>query len=224
MAADDGAATRPARESSSQRNEPVSTRRQATRDRLLDATRDVVATKGFHGASVEEICESAGFTRGAFYSNYADKDEIVLALVRREQDRVFDSVHAGTRIGPGDTLEATIEAILATQDPDREMFLLQAEITLLALRTPEFARIGAVAESMSRTRIHDILAEGFARLGLEPAVALETVAETVVAVASRSIEHAMLAGEEDLLALAREALPHVLKGLTRPRRDAPTGR
>ena len=41
------------------------------------------AERGIIGASVEEICEAAGFTRGAFYSNFADKDELVLALLRK---------------------------------------------------------------------------------------------------------------------------------------------
>ena len=50
----------------------VTARRAATRERLIDAAIDVFAEKGVLGASVEEICEDAGFTRGAFYSNFDD--------------------------------------------------------------------------------------------------------------------------------------------------------
>ena len=42
-------------------------RRSATRARLLEGALDVFAERGFNGASVEDICERAGFTRGAFY-------------------------------------------------------------------------------------------------------------------------------------------------------------
>jgi len=58
---------------------PRSRRRKATRARLLSAAAEVLSERGFHGASVEEICERAGFTRGAFYSNFAAKDDLVLA-------------------------------------------------------------------------------------------------------------------------------------------------
>ena len=48
----------------------------------MAAATSVFADRGIIGASVEEICEAAGFTRGAFYSNFADKDALVLALIR----------------------------------------------------------------------------------------------------------------------------------------------
>ena len=53
----------------------VSSRRQHTRDRLIDAATGLFAEKSIEGASVEEISERAGFTRGAFYSNFDSKEE-----------------------------------------------------------------------------------------------------------------------------------------------------
>lgn len=43
-----------------------SPRREATRQRILDAAREVFAERGVIGGTVEDICERAGFTRGAF--------------------------------------------------------------------------------------------------------------------------------------------------------------
>ena len=62
---------------------PVTARRAQTQERLMAAAGRVFAERGIIGASVEEICEAAGFTRGAFYSNFADKDALVLALIRQ---------------------------------------------------------------------------------------------------------------------------------------------
>ena len=62
---------------------PLTARRAQTQERLMAAAARVFAERGIIGASVEEICEAAGFTRGAFYSNFADKDELVLALIRQ---------------------------------------------------------------------------------------------------------------------------------------------
>ena len=60
-----------------------SPRRARTRQRLMSAAMTVFAERGVIGSSVEEICEAAGFTRGAFYSNFADKDALVLGLIEQ---------------------------------------------------------------------------------------------------------------------------------------------
>ena len=61
-----------------------SARRQKTRARLLDAAFEIFADKGVHASSVEMITEAAGFTRGAFYSNFSTKEELFFALMERE--------------------------------------------------------------------------------------------------------------------------------------------
>src|ERR1700712_894698 len=58
----------------------VSKRRAETRDKLLAAAADVFAERGFGRATVEEVCERAGFSRGAFYSNFDSLDELFFAL------------------------------------------------------------------------------------------------------------------------------------------------
>ncbi|HSK32534.1 MAG TPA: helix-turn-helix domain-containing protein, partial [Propionicimonas sp.] len=62
-------------------------RRTQTREKLMDAATTLFAQKGVLAASVEEICERAEFTRGAFYSNFADKDELCLAVLNRQAAR-----------------------------------------------------------------------------------------------------------------------------------------
>ncbi|MDM7988917.1 TetR/AcrR family transcriptional regulator [Arthrobacter sp. zg-Y877] len=60
--------------------EPAKRSRTATRSRLLATSAAVFAERGLEGASVEELCAAAGFTRGAFYSNFASKTELALAM------------------------------------------------------------------------------------------------------------------------------------------------
>ena len=59
---------------------PATRSRENTRARLLDAAAQVFAEVGLDGASVEAVCDRAGFTRGAFYSNFESKDELFLML------------------------------------------------------------------------------------------------------------------------------------------------
>jgi AcrR family transcriptional regulator len=55
--------------------------KQQTRAGLVAAAREVFLRCGFHGASLEEISEQAGYTKGAVYSNFAGKDELFLAVM-----------------------------------------------------------------------------------------------------------------------------------------------
>jgi AcrR family transcriptional regulator len=56
-----------------------------TRRRVLTAADRVFTDRGFHAARVEEIAAHAGYTRGAVYSNFKNKDELALAII---EDRI----------------------------------------------------------------------------------------------------------------------------------------
>ena len=56
-------------------------RKEQTRADLLAAAKTVFLRSGFHGASLDEIAEEAGYTKGAVYSNFAGKDDLYLALL-----------------------------------------------------------------------------------------------------------------------------------------------
>jgi AcrR family transcriptional regulator len=55
-------------------------RREQTRADLLAAARRAFLRDGLHGASLDAIAEDAGYTKGAFYSNFASKDEAMIAV------------------------------------------------------------------------------------------------------------------------------------------------
>jgi AcrR family transcriptional regulator len=52
-----------------------------TRSRLIQAAGKVFARRGLHQASIDEVAEQAGFTKGAFYANFASKEELFLAML-----------------------------------------------------------------------------------------------------------------------------------------------
>ncbi len=121
-------------------------RRAATRERLLDAARIVLAGEGIQGASVEHICDQAGFTRGAFYSNFSSKDELLLALCERESEDMFEKLRvaadpeafAGLEVG--EALGVVLDRFLMLQPPDREWFLVQGEFELRSVRDDPVGR------------------------------------------------------------------------------------
>ena len=81
-------------------------KRAATRRALLEAAAKVFARRGLLGASVEEITEEAGFSRGAFYSNFASKEELFLTLI---EGRTADHIAAiAQAFREGETPQARI--------------------------------------------------------------------------------------------------------------------
>src|SRR5690349_24500651 len=73
---------------------PATRSRENTRARLLDAAAQVFAEVGLDGASVEAFCDRAGFTRGAFYSNFESKDELFLKLAGSVGEQRVNGVRA----------------------------------------------------------------------------------------------------------------------------------
>src|SRR5699024_11927152 len=72
----------------------VKRRRPETRQRLLDAALEVFAERGFGNTSVEQVCDRAGFTRGAFYSNFTSLEELFLAMWEQRSTRMLADVGA----------------------------------------------------------------------------------------------------------------------------------
>jgi len=117
-----------------------------TRAALLDAAERVFAERGFQGASVEVITESAGFSRGAFYSNFTSKEQLFAELL---QDRVYAhyrdiarrSADSGARPSLRE-LGAHLAAIQANPD-GRWLFRLWLELLAHAGRDDDFRALAA---------------------------------------------------------------------------------
>lgn len=52
-----------------------------TREKLLASAQEMVGLHGYEGASVDRIAEEAGYSKGAFYSNFSNKEDIFLQLL-----------------------------------------------------------------------------------------------------------------------------------------------
>ncbi|TDN69832.1 TetR family transcriptional regulator [Paraburkholderia sp. BL10I2N1] len=110
-----------------------------TRERLLDAALAIFMKKGFVATSVEDIAGAAGYTRGAFYSNFRSKPELFLELLRRDHEAMQADLHA---IFEGDASREEMEARVLTyysrMPMDNKCFLLWVEAKLLAARDARF--------------------------------------------------------------------------------------
>jgi len=66
--------------------------KELTRLRLIEAAEKLFIRKGFDTASVEEISETAGYSRGAFYSSFEDKGQVFLAVLDRRRPKALENI------------------------------------------------------------------------------------------------------------------------------------
>lgn len=118
--------------------------RENTRSRLLEAAAEVFAEVGIGGASVEAICERAGFTRGAFYSNFETKDQLFLELSdaagRRQLERVRERIgelENDPAFSDDDDFSSLLR-VLDTLGASRDDMILMAESETRAMRDEAF--------------------------------------------------------------------------------------
>jgi len=110
----------------------------STRRHLLEAARRIFARDGFEMARIEDIAAAAGKTRGAFYANFRDKEDVFFALfeenLRREKRRM------GEQLGEAGSDDERIEVLarhMLSVIGNRRRMLLALEFKLYAIRHPK---------------------------------------------------------------------------------------
>jgi AcrR family transcriptional regulator len=110
-------------------------RRQMTRDALLDAAEEVFVKRGVPGAAMEESAAEAGFSRGAIYSHFGSKDELLLAVldrfIARQRDQYLDLEHRDDPVAAAKDAAAVFRRTFSV-----EYVPLELELRINALRHP----------------------------------------------------------------------------------------
>ncbi|ROR80649.1 transcriptional regulator, TetR family [Plantibacter flavus] len=206
-----------------------SARRQRTRERLVDAAYEVFAEFGVHAASVEQISERAGFTRGAFYSNFDSKEELFFALESRENQLRLDRLEAGLQaVSPSlldaagryteGSLEALIRAFLELQPDDRRWCLVQSEFRMLAMRDADVAARYLQHQESAGRQLAAWLDQAAGLAHVRFTIPTPDIANIVVALYESAIQTAVLmdpdGDEGSPRELAMRTLPAIVRALT----------
>jgi AcrR family transcriptional regulator len=119
-------------------------RRDLTRQQLLAAAAVVFSTRGYHAASIDDVADAAGFTKGAVYSNFASKEDLFLALIRERQEKMLQAFFAAAEAGAASDTTPSLTDVFRRLSPTPEEFALWQEFELYARRQPELlARLRA---------------------------------------------------------------------------------
>ena len=147
-------------------------RQALTREKLIDAAGELFVERGLQGTSVEAIAERAGFTRGAFYSNFSTKEEVFAELL---QTRLYAAYRRMTESrlameDPLPTARETAETLAAIQaHPDgRWMFRLWMELVSHAGRDDKTRGHAREFWRTNRELIAQVSERAIDRKGLSP--------------------------------------------------------
>jgi TetR/AcrR family transcriptional regulator, transcriptional repressor of aconitase len=116
-------------------------RKAQTRERLIEVGRQHIIRHGLGDAVAERIAEDAGYSRGAFYANFEDKEDLFLAVVENDQAqrfRVFRAILE--REKDCERLLQSLRESLVERVMDPEWIILQAEFEAGALRSEKIRR------------------------------------------------------------------------------------
>lgn len=202
-----------------------SPRRTQTRDRIIEAALGVFAEKGVLGASVEEICDAAGFTRGAFYSNYQSKDALCLALLERLAEESLAATReaiaslaqpeAVADLSIEELIDRAVGVFIRSQRSDRAWVLASMELRLYAARTGAIR--AAYRERMEREcRVFaGVITEAADQVGFELLFPSQEAVNMLHAVFMDSALDALISGE-DSPELRAAQLGAALQSMLRP--------
>lgn len=157
-----------------------------TRRRLLDAGERVFLRSGLQGSSVEEIAAEAGYTRGAFYSNFSGKDELFAELLHaRVYDRYAQMAQdAQEQPGtPRERLRWGIERVRDMYEEDQGdwLFRLWLECLTQAARDDAFRKLAATFWTGNRALMTEQTNEVFKEVGRKPPLPPEQIATAMIA-------------------------------------------
>ena len=141
--------------------------RDQTTQRLLDAAQKLIAKKGLSAASVEDIAAAAGYTRGAFYSNFNSKGDLFIELLRRDHEESHAELAAlRSDALPLDLIEQRTREFYGRLYRNNESFMNWTEARLLAARDTKFrAKLNALLAE-KRGQIAEFIEYFYQRAGV----------------------------------------------------------
>jgi len=147
--------------------------RHETREHLIAAAHAAIGRDGIGGLSLRRLCEEAGYSQGAFYSNFAGRDELLLVVMQRHVVAEVETLRRLVQVAQGEVLDdvlAKLAARLADLAKETEWSLLAIELQMHAQRDARFADAYNAAKSSYHAEFASLVDEIVQRHHLTPAL------------------------------------------------------
>lgn len=187
-------------------------RKNQTREQLIDAAGRVFAQRGFEAASLDEVAAAAGYTKGAVYSNFKSKTDLLVALIER---RIDNQSAQYSRRFEGQDLSTMAHGLEAQPGPgmalEKEWVVLAVEFWLHAMRDERTRLLIAEQYERARTVVSDFLvASGYGTAGHEAPLSPRDMAIVIEALGTGLALQAALDPEHIRMSLAAEVIVDLL--------------
>jgi AcrR family transcriptional regulator len=180
--------------------------RDQTTQRLLDAAQKLIAKKGLSAASVEDIAAAAGYTRGAFYSNFNSKADLFIELLRRDHEETHAELAAlRSDALPLDLIQERTREIYGRLYRNNESFMNWTEARLLAARDTRFRSKLNALFAEKRGQIAEFIEYFYQRAGVASPVPEGAMAMGFIALVE-GVKLSMLSSPADMTPETAESI------------------
>lgn len=137
--------------------------KQQTREKVLQAARDMFVERGYEGATIRDIARAAGMSTGAVFASFADKPELFDAILSEDFAALFDPMRDAAATAPSarDALVAMFSA--AYRAHTAQLPLIQAALAASWTRTPEAEQLRRKSLRPLRALVMEVLERGVER-------------------------------------------------------------
>lgn len=178
-----------------------SAKRRRTRSALVEAARGVFSEHGLGGATIERLTQAAGFTRGAFYSNFDSKEALMLAVMDRERElataRMAQYIEQAGAVDDDDPftideLTETLVEVLTVGTSDRDWQLAIMEALPVSLRDPALAQRQVEIRARAEADARLLVVRGLDRLDRRSTVDVDLLVLLLLGLVERILTDALL--------------------------------
>lgn len=150
---------------------------------VLDAARRVFLARGYHAATLDEIADEAGFSRGVVQSRFGNKADLFLALL---EERVAERAAQNARLAEGlsgaEGMRVLREHAARRNRAERDWGLLLIEFRVHAARDPELSRRYAAAHARTRQALAGLITDMYERAGQPPPLPPDQMAQMILTI------------------------------------------
>jgi TetR/AcrR family transcriptional regulator, transcriptional repressor of aconitase len=158
--------------------------RAQTRLHLLESARVLFARQGFEGTSVDHVTENAGYSRGAFYSNFETMEALLIALIAHcfEQDlNAMNRVSSLADMSFEQQFELMSRDTANNTEAQRDAHLLKMEFWMCAMRYPTVREAYQEHHMKLRRSIAQVITDSFTAAQRPLPMAADQLAGLIVA-------------------------------------------
>jgi AcrR family transcriptional regulator len=150
---------------------------------VLAAARRVFLARGYHGATLDEIADEAGFSRGVVQSRFGNKADLFLALLEeRIAERAAQNARLAGDLSGAEGIRVLREHAARRNRAELGWGLLLIEFRVHAARDPELARRYAALHARTRQALARVIADAYRRAGQPPPFPAEEMAQMILAI------------------------------------------